>query len=89
MKNVVDLILSKDLTDDISYTHSALTRLFVLSHFPALPRYQWSWIDMARRGRVDPGNLTSERIDEFMDAIALKLWPFEKVAVIFYIMIYR
>jgi Generalcontrol nonderepressible 1 (Gcn1) N-terminal len=79
LKDVVRSLLSKNLMLDASYTSHVLTHLFVLAHHPMLPRYQWSWIDIARRSHADPGQLTGDQSTDFMDVIVQKLWPAERV----------
>ena len=76
LRDVVHSILSEKLT---SYVNYVLIRVFVLAHHPKLPRHQWSWIDIARKANVDPGQLTTDHRDEFMSALARKWWPAEKV----------
>jgi hypothetical protein len=79
LKDVIASILSPTLVNETSYLEDVLERLFVLSHHPQLPRHQWSWIDISRKANVDPGRLTGERTDAFLDTIKRKLWPAEKV----------
>ena len=79
LKDVIASILSPTLVNETSYLQNVLERLFVLSHHPKLPRHQWSWIDISRKTNVDPGRLTGERTDAFLDTIKQKLWPAEKV----------
>jgi hypothetical protein len=81
LKEVVSSILSPKLLNETSYLQDVLLRLFVLSHHPQLPRHQWSWIDISRKTNVDPGQLTGERTDAFLDVIKQKLWPTEKVTI--------
>jgi hypothetical protein len=79
LKDVITSILSPTLVNEKSYLEDVLARLFVLSHHPKLPRHQWSWIDISRKINVDPGQLTGQRTDAFLDTIKRKLWPAEKV----------
>src|SRR5271169_5807238 len=79
LREVVASILPKSLQGENAYIDHVLIRLFVLAHHPMLPRYQWSWIDIARKANVDPGLLTTGHPDEFISAITQKSWPTEKV----------
>jgi len=79
LKNVVKAILCTPLLDNALYVKHVLVRLFVVAHHPHLPRYQWSWVDIARRANVDPGSLATTSTDEFMRLLAEKSWPTEKV----------
>jgi Generalcontrol nonderepressible 1 (Gcn1) N-terminal len=71
--------MPKNLMEETPYLNHVLTRLFVVAHHPKLRRYKWSWIDISRRANVDPGRLITENISEFMNAVAVKSWPTEKV----------
>src|SRR5271170_2022533 len=79
LKDLVKAILSDTLLSEASYVNHVLIRLFVLAHHPKLPSYQWSWVDIARRANVDPGNLALTLTSEFMKLISEKSWPSEKV----------
>jgi hypothetical protein len=81
LKEVVSAILSPKLVNETSYLQEVLQRLFVLSHHARLPRHQWSWIDISRKTNVDPGQLTGERTDAFLEVIKQKLWPTEEVII--------
>jgi hypothetical protein len=79
LRDVARSILPKKMVQEKTYVFHVLIRIFVLTHHPKLPRHQWSWIDIAREANVDPGQLTADHKDEFMNALALKWWPTEKV----------
>jgi len=79
LRDVVHSILPGKLVEETTYINHVLIGTFVLAHHPKLPRHQWSWIDIARKANVDPGQLTSDHTGEFMTAIARKWWPAEKV----------
>lgn len=79
LRDVVHSILPENLVEGTSYVNHVLIRTFVLAHHPRLPRHQWSWIDIARKANVDPGQLTADYRDEFVTALTQKWWPAEKV----------
>lgn len=79
LRDVARSILPKKMVEEKTYVFHVLIRIFVLANHPKLPRHQWSWIDIARKANVDPGQLTADHKDEFMNALALKWWPTEKV----------
>ena len=79
LKDVVDSMLSAKLVEDTAYASHVVIHLFVLSHHTKLPRHQWSWIDIFRKANVDPGQLTTERLPDFMSTIARNTWPSERV----------
>ena len=79
LKQLVKVMLSKTLVSEALYVNHVLIRMFVIAHHPKLPRYQWSWVDIARLAHVDPGDLAASSLPEFMRSISEKLWPAEKV----------
>jgi Generalcontrol nonderepressible 1 (Gcn1) N-terminal len=79
LREAVSSILPKSFPGEKAYVDHVLIRLFVLTHHPMLPRYQWSWIDIARKANVDPGLLATNHTNEFISAITQKSWPAEKV----------
>jgi len=79
LRDVVTSMLDGELLQDTSYVSFLLTRLFAMAHHPRLPRYQWSWIDIARKANMDPGSLVTKQCTEFLDVITQQFWPTEKV----------
>ena len=79
LKDVITALLSRELTSDKSYVNHVLRRMFVLAHHPRLADQRWSWIDISRHAKVDPGQLATEMAPEFLESIFDKLWPKERV----------
>lgn len=79
LKDVIDSLLSKGLSEDELYSTNVLIRLFPLVHHERLPRHRWSWVDIVRRSNIDPGQVAGSHKREFMKAITRYMWPTEKV----------
>ena len=79
LRDVIYSILPEKLVEETWYLNHVLIHIFVLAHHPKLPRHQWSWINIARKANVDPGQLTADHRDEFLSALTQKWWPAEKV----------
>jgi len=79
LSGVVTSMLGPGLLEDTSYVSFLLIRLFVVAHHPRLPRYQWSWIDIARKAKADPGQLVAEHSSELIGVLAQNWWPKGKV----------
>ena len=79
LSTVVTSMLGPGLVEDTSYVSFLLIRLFVVAHHPRLPRYQWSWIDIARKAKADPGQLVAEHSSELIGVLAQNWWPKGKV----------
>ena len=80
LRDVAASLLHESLFDQSPYILHVLIKLFVVAHHSLLPAYQWSWIDLARRANVDPGQVATDHLEDFLEAISRKLWPNEEVS---------
>lgn len=71
--------MNPNLGNPRDYLEEVLKRIFVLCHHPLLPRHQFSWTDISRSAKIDPGMLTEEQTEDFLEEIKQKLWPSENV----------